>query len=443
MQVGSRTAREAGWHLSRYNISSRLRETGETVVVNLFSQRMLKCSAAEAFLLEAAEELNEDHPILPRFKMNGFLVNFDEKAALDSMGRAHCARSDNVCLTICTTLRCNFDCTYCFEKKREGRMTAETQDRVVSFTEKMLEAFSPKSLSVIWFGGEPLLAPEVIESLSERLIRLAADRGIRYFARIITNGYLLTEKNIALLERCRVTSAQISVDGPAPVHDAARHLAGGGGTYDRILSNLTSHPIPFRVVVRQNIHRDNLHTAGDLERVILKAAERSGNRLEWFPDLAVPSPAAKERGADITFLDRSALYEADVYKAAHHQTTGTCYCFSQQLCSAVIDEEGRLFKCWEDVDDPEKSFGTVESWDPRRPMENLDRPDRLTCYLNTACPIPDPECADCVWLPLCRGGCPHQRLAENRACVAFRNDPDAFVRMFYAKKSGRPAPPEG
>ena len=71
----NRTARDAGWHLSRYNVISRLPDTGETVIVNLLTRSMIKCSAIESFLLEVAEELDENHPILPKFRKNGFLVN--------------------------------------------------------------------------------------------------------------------------------------------------------------------------------------------------------------------------------------------------------------------------------------------------------------------------------------------------------------------------------
>ena len=43
-----------------------------------------------------------------------------------------------------------------------------------------------------WFGGEPLLAKEVIYRLSEAFIARTHDAGIAYTANIITNGYLLT-----------------------------------------------------------------------------------------------------------------------------------------------------------------------------------------------------------------------------------------------------------
>ena len=68
-------------------------------------------------------------------------------------------------LTVCPTLACNFACPYCFQG--HGRtyesMSREVRDEVVSLAERMLDASGASRLRVTWFGGEPLLAPDVIE----------------------------------------------------------------------------------------------------------------------------------------------------------------------------------------------------------------------------------------------------------------------------------------
>ena len=54
-------------------------------------------------------------------------------------------------------------------------------------------------------------------------------------------------------------------------------------------------------------------------------------------------------------------------------------------------------------------------------------------YLNTACPIPDEECRECVWLPTCVGGCPYKRLFGERSCIAFRDNPEDYVLALHAR----------
>ena len=98
-----------------------------------------------------------------------------------------------------------------------------------------------------------------------------------------------------------------------------------------------------------------------------------------------------------------------------------------------VDDQGNLQKCWEAVDKPQFSFGTAHDWNPKDPLATASDPDNLTMYLNTASPISDGECYECVWLPLCVGGCPHHRLIGDRNCVAFKDDPEAYVMALHAR----------
>ena len=90
-------------------------------------------------------------------------------------------------------------------------------------------------------------------------------------------------------------------------------------------------------------------------------------------------------------------------------------------------------KCWEAVDKPQISFGTVHDWDPMDPFATASNPDNLTKYLNTANPVPDDECRECVWLPLCVGGCPHKRLFDSRVCVPYKDASEAYVLALHAR----------
>ena len=68
-------------------------------------------------------------------------------------------------------------------------------------------------MKVTWFGGEPLLAPEIVESLSQRLIALADECGVEYDAGFITNGYLLDQDTVDMLARCKVVALQTTLAG--------------------------------------------------------------------------------------------------------------------------------------------------------------------------------------------------------------------------------------
>ena len=430
----SRTAGEAGWHVSRYNLMAKVPNTKNAAIANLFKGNCAEYTPIEMYLLSVLEELDEHHPIIERFEKRGIICNFDERAALESMGRAACALPHGIALTICPTMGCNFDCPYCFEDHGSGKMSAEVQDDVVALATRMLDACGSNNVSVTWFGGEPLLAPDVISSLSERLMALVEEHGGEYRASIITNGYLLTQDVVDMLERVKVTNAQVTIDGLGATHDATRYLVGGKPTFERITSNLRDVKIPFRVNIRHNVHMENKAEMDELESFIKNLAKESGNELSYYPAPVSGSETADERGKQVGILCGSDESEVSLrQEASRFQAGRGHYCGAHAIWSVGIDSVGNLHKCWEAVDKPQIAYGTAHDWDPTDPLATASNPDNLTKYLNTACPVPDDECRECVWLPACVGGCPYKRLFDERKCVAFKDDPEAYVLALHAR----------
>ncbi len=434
-----RTAGEAGWRLSRYNLTAPVPgKKGSDIIVNLFRGTVAEYNPVELYMLSIMEQLDEHHPAIERFAKRGIIANFDEKATLETMGRAACAGAHGVSLTICPTMNCNFSCPYCFEDRRPGKMSPEVQDDVVNLTRRMLETGREKSLHVTWFGGEPLLAIDVIESLSERLMALAEAFHADYSAGIITNGYLLSQKNIDLLDRCRVRSSQVSLDGLGEKNDATRRLAGGGPTFARITDNLRKNKIPFRVDIRQNVQQSNLGEVPKMKAFIEELAEESGNTLIYYPSPVTGSEAAEARGEQLRILSGEESSEIFLRQEALRYSAGSGhFCGANRLFSTGVDETGRLFKCWEIAGDPAFSFADARDWDPARPLETAFNPDALIRYLNTAMPLDDEECSECVWLPICAGGCPHRRLHGHKFCFGMKNDPERYVTALYTRLAGK------
>ncbi len=128
----------------------------------------------------------------------GFVLDdaVDEHARLRVEREAQRLATHQIALTICPTLDCNFGCPYCFEGdlKPQERMQPGTMDAIVRFIHH-LKAPDTRSLSVTWFGGEPLLGMPQIEQLTARLrADVLEPLGWAYSAGMITNGYGLTRK---------------------------------------------------------------------------------------------------------------------------------------------------------------------------------------------------------------------------------------------------------
>jgi uncharacterized protein len=85
-----RTAAEAGWHVSRYNLSAPVPGKNVMAIANLYKGTCAEYNPIELYLMSVLDDIAEDHPIVDRLAKRGVIANFDERAALEAMGRASC-----------------------------------------------------------------------------------------------------------------------------------------------------------------------------------------------------------------------------------------------------------------------------------------------------------------------------------------------------------------
>lgn len=139
-------------------------------------------------------------------------------------------------ITINPTEQCNFRCTYCYESFKAGVMSKETLDKIIKFVKMNLHKYT--GLSVMWFGGEPLLEMEAVEYLSKEFIQICNQQKKRYRAQITTNAYLLSYENFKKLLELKVNRFQVTVDGTREIHNSQRVLRNAGNTFDTVINNL-------------------------------------------------------------------------------------------------------------------------------------------------------------------------------------------------------------
>ena len=431
-----RTAAEAGWHVSRYNIAARVPDSKMTAIYNTYRQTCGEYTPIELYIMSVLDETPEGHPLIPRLSKRGVIVNYDEREAFTLKRTLDCttAPDGDVAITICPTLACNFECPYCFATRGRGKMSPEVQDDIVALTGRMLDAANAKRLTITWFGGEPLMATDVIELLSPRLISVAEEHGCEYKAWVFTNGYLIDEDVVDLLLRCQVKNVHIPLDGVEATNDATRRLVGGGPTYQRILDNLAFLKPPIRTLIRGNTHAGNVGELDELKQAVLAKAGESGTHLSFYAASLVDVSPADELDSPMAEYAFHGI-EVALRPESRHVIVGKDHsCVGQNMWMVAIDDEGLLYKCGGKLCGQEKfAYGSARDWDPADPLATASNPDMLSKFLNTAVPSPDDKCYGCVWLPLCGGGCPQLRLFGKPVCPAYRDDPEAFVLAMHAR----------
>lgn len=144
-------------------------------------------------------------------------------------------------ITMLPNENCNFSCPYCFiYTHRNMVMTDTVYDSVLKYIENACKESNEETmyLTLVWFGGEPLLAKDKIIEFMEKLEKLKKEYSLVVESSIVTNGYLLTEQTFQQLLDSGIYGYQVTIDGYPETHDKLRPLVNGEPTFDTIYKNL-------------------------------------------------------------------------------------------------------------------------------------------------------------------------------------------------------------
>ncbi len=279
-----------------------------------------------------------------------------------------CIARERLQLILMPTEACNFRCVYCYEDFKLRRM----EPRVVRGIKNLLDrrAAGLETLWLSWFGGEPLLALDIVRDIQTHARRLAERHpNLRVVSDMTTNAYLLSPRVFEELLDLGVTEYQVTFDGPRELHDRRRVLAGGRGTFDRIWKNVRAMAgvsKEFDVVIRLHVSRDN---AGDLPRFVdlyraafgrdprfklhFRPLSRLGGRADTTPQVL---QGDDERGQVLEDLRRLA---ADRGVATVNEAEVDPICYAVHTNSYVVRADGRLNKCTVALEHPANQVGQM------------------------------------------------------------------------------------
>lgn len=403
---------------SRFNFSYT-RNDDTHVIYNTYSKALVVLTEKEFREYEALQF--EDQTVEKELADNGILLEeaFDEKAFMSYCHNVTKFAKGALHLVLATTMDCNFGCPYCYENRRKGRMSKEIQDAIVRFIEKQTES-GVKELDVTWYGGEPLLYPDIICDLAER-IRQTTDRSnceLKMY--MVTNGYLFTPELVEMIDNIGVTKVQITLDGLKEHHDARRSLRNGQGTFDRIFENLKLfEEYSIRVDIRMNVDNENCKDYIGLQRKI-EDLENPNIILYPSPVEDINQDTVNEVSSFMTF-DEFEQFAHGICKEGASASAATkvlddryCYCQAETENSYVIDELGNCYKCWDQVGRIETACFNITNIEDK----NYSNIIKFLAWD----PFRDEKCGKCVFLPVCFGGCKFHRMNTGRYDCGFTEE---------------------
>ncbi|MBI5498026.1 MAG: radical SAM protein [Deltaproteobacteria bacterium] len=121
---------------------------------------------------------------------------------------------------------CNLRCTYCYNgEKFSRRMSSDVMRRAINLVLAQ-PAHPALRTQVSFFGGEPLLAMDLVDEAVTYARARAAAVGRRVVFHLVTNGTLMGPETVERLVTAQVQVA-VSLDGCAAAHNATRRYANG------------------------------------------------------------------------------------------------------------------------------------------------------------------------------------------------------------------------
>jgi uncharacterized protein len=268
-------------------------------------------------------------------------------------------------LFILPTEKCNFRCIYCYEDYKIGKMNPLLVNGIKKL---LLKRFSDlNNLEISWFGGEPLLAKDIIFDISDFILKNAPE-SLNYISEITTNGFYLNKNVFENLIKLKIRFYQISLDGDEEMHNSSRIRKNGKPTFDVIWKNLIdikNTDFDFFVSIRIHFTMDNYNKldnlinklndsfSGDKRfKIFFKPIERlGGNNDSSIKIMSLDEKRIIKKNLENRITDSSQIY------SINEKTPYICY--ASKPNSLIIRANGKICKCTVALDNDENFIGEI------------------------------------------------------------------------------------
>lgn len=377
---------------------------------NTFSNRFLFLNEEKhaTFTQTDCNEIKDKDPLLySQLVENLFIVpdDYQEQEIVDYRRTQMVFDSRVYEIVINTTLDCNLNCWYCYEKRiKDSRLAPDVIEAIKKHIVREYSQMPFGVLKISFFGGEPFLDFEGIKIIIDYCKQFCEEKQIKLLLEFTTNATLLTPAYINYLKdfSCQF---QITLDGDREVHNKVKkdHTK-EYDTYQKTLDNI--HLINDEIhdhwmAIRINFDNRTLNKIDEiisdidfLDRekcfVILKKVWQV--KAENIDKELLLSAIQK-------FFDRNFLLDYYIIPKGN-----ICSCCKQR--QVLFNYDGKIFKCT-----------TIPSFDDSNALGELDKTSgyvkwNLSKMAAWTKDMQRDVCKKCKWYPVCLGICNRQLLAH-------------------------------
>lgn len=308
---------------------------------------------------------------------------------------------------------CNLRCRYCFASMGDfggsrSLMSKEIGEKAVDFA--IAGSQNRTNLDIDFFGGEPLVNPEVVRHLIKYVRQREKVSGKKIKLTLTTNGLLLDDAMSEYLNENNVLLV-LSLDGRPEVHDKMRPTTGGQGSYEKTAR-------AFKKIIDSRDGK-NYYLRGTYTKENLDFTEDVKHMATIGKELSMEPVVEKEADYKISEEDLPTIFQEYEKLAKYYLTEhlagrpfnffhfnmaldgGPCLPKRLSGCGAgheyfAITPEGDIYPCHQFVGREEYKLGTLDT--------GLEKPE-ISHEFRKAHVLNKPTCLECWARFHCSGGC--------------------------------------
>lgn len=376
---------------------------GRYLIRNTFTFEVTELNEAEWNAVRQLKEHKEDYSFilengLEQLAVSRYIVesDYDEikqyKQVLFLLKTMSGMKKGLKTYTIFPTTGCNARCVYCYEEGYAVKnMTPDTADRLVEY---ICETRHDDTVTLNWFGGEPLAGVNIIR----RICTALAERGVEYKSKMVTNASLVT-REIAheARELWHLEKVQISLDGAEEDYTQRKNYYSPEKHNYAVVMQAVHYLADedIKVVLRVNVDMDNIERIpgflrniraefGDMKNITLYLsalyqAQQGERCLELYKEIFRLNGLQKELGIPMpgNASGRSGRLKVN-------------YCMADCVDKSVVITPEGIFNNCEHLPEANVWGDIFEGVTDRNKYEELSKAPEI-----------DEKCAECPFLPEC------------------------------------------
>lgn len=317
------------------------------------------------------------------------------------------------------TRDCNLSCKYCYERvqnsKADVAMTKNTAFSAIDFTFNNAKS---QTITIAFFGGEPLLCFDLIKDVVEYSNVLANKYHKKVKYAMTTNATLVTDKLASFFESNNFMLT-VSLDGSKEQHDKYRQYMDASGSYNDTLAGIERLKNVKDMIIRG--------TMSDVDYSFFEAINSVLNRTQRRFFISESNAIFVPENVEIIVNNYNMAVEM-FEKSLHDRNYDECilnytiysklrrfavYYTQRRCCNAmtnsiVFDHNGDMYPCHRFIGNSKFCIGNVCSVTDMKDVWRMFEKDLKINY--------DVTCKGCWLRNICAGGCYYDNYCGTNNC---------------------------